>query len=112
LARSSTPSLQQLLDELRMGNTKTKHAAIERLAALGNKAAPAVGALIEAMQGLKDEDEFVRLYCVKGLHEIGTAAKPVAGRLREGLTDLNYHVRFTAYSALLEMGDDPRLLMR
>jgi len=71
---------------------------------MGEAAAPAVPALIEA---LADEDEGVRGLAACALGEIGAAAAPAAEALRRALADADPDVAAQARTALEQIGASP-----
>ncbi len=76
--------------------------AIDRLEALGEKAAPAVPALVKA---LSRPEDMIRQRAVRGLGSIGPAATAAVGALVEKLRDENPEVRGYAAYALGRIGD-------
>ncbi len=75
--------------------------AARALGALGNRASPSVGALVDA---LSHEDSYVRIYAAEALASIGPGAAKATNALAEALGDPTPGVRWSACEGLASIG--------
>jgi outer membrane protein assembly factor BamB len=86
---------------LRDGDPVVAGDAARALGALGRKASPSVGALVDT---LSHEDPYVRVYAAEALASIGPSAARATHALAEALRDPTPGVRWAACEALASIG--------
>lgn len=96
-------NVQEQIKLLQSGDSKAKEEAAIALAEAGEKAEPAVPALIAT---LKDKDPLIRRLSAYALGEIGPKAASAVPALKEALPDPNRDVVFAVANALRSI--DPK----
>jgi HEAT repeat protein len=96
---SATRPLSAWIADLQASSPETRHDAAYNMAWMGPAAAPAVPALITALQ--RPDETSVVLYSIEvALREIGPAAKAALPALEKMLDDQNDDVAFMAKKAI------------
>lgn len=107
-ASAAQPSVSELVETVRSGNSAAQIPAIEQLIARADEAADAVPALVEC---LKSDSADIRALAVECLGDIGKPALPAVPALVERLADPNAHVRREVIEALHAIEPGPEVVL-
>jgi HEAT repeat protein len=108
LLRDGEVSAESLIDHLKSPDEAVRLQTIDKLGALGPKAAAAVDPLTGL---LKDDSAKVRAHAARALGEIGAAANPAVAAMAELLKDSDETVRRQTVKSLMTIRPGQKVLM-